>query len=282
MAFALRSKGLLWTWMDPDPGKRPFFATGRSVAKAIGAFVSFVGTVLGALAVVGVFGGSGDGEGALARAAEKTTDAGSSEVAIRTTLGGEVTKAVGKIDYIAEVGQLDSPDGKLILQAPYIYARDPTSRFWCRHKLSFLGSGFLFGAITGFESDPAAALVNLEENGEYEEQGEEMLFGVNTTHYVGTVDIEQLIEAETIRKRRKALELLAPYNDSELPVEVWLDDEDLPRRITSSFRIPARTDVVFDFSEFGVNVATTPPSPTKTIPAGGRGCSKLPISEPGA
>jgi hypothetical protein len=97
------------------------------VAKGTAGVVGFAAAITGILAAVGVIGGSSDATGALALAAQKTTDAGSSSVSleIEAHQGSQLVglqKANGSIDFIEEIGHLDFTSGvKEILLKPYIY-----------------------------------------------------------------------------------------------------------------------------------------------------------------
>jgi hypothetical protein len=178
---------------------------------------------------------------------------------------------------VAEVGYLDYTNGfKQILAKPYVYQRLPNSRVWCQYDLSSLGPGFLFGALTGFKSDPAAALMNLEKSGDYEDKGDEKRFGVETTRYAGHVDLDQLGKRIADPARRKLLREFAADNDNELPVQVWLGKDELPRRIATSFSVDTvAVRASFDFSRFGVSVKTKQPPQSETAEGGTPGCPSL-------
>jgi hypothetical protein len=260
--------------------------TGRKLAAAAGGIVTFVAAVLGifvALNQLGI-GPFGETESALAAAAHKTSDAGSATLDLAETIqiGSKVAEVQlnGKADFRASIASLESPDGKTKqrLLKPYAYILGiADDEVWCQYDLSVLGQGFLFGALTGFDSDPGKALVNLDEFGTYEEVGHEKLFGVDTTHYSGHIELSQVVAAEKDPERRKELQAFTESN-SELPVDVWISSEDFVRRITTSYDVPAsaseraHVDVTFDFSDFGIDVEVKRPPGSETASPGERGC----------
>lgn len=245
--------------------------------------VGVIASVVGILAGFGVIGGDDPPPtlGDLALAAEKTRDAGSAEVAVSTTVSkgsrASSSKANGAIDFVAETGFFSFPHTTWKFQRPYLYQRLPEGSDWCEYDLSILGPGFLFGAITGFKNDPAAALINLEESGDYEEVSDEMLFGVPTTHYSGSVDLNEL-QASADPPQQELLRPLARLNNGQLPVDVWVDDSDHPRRFTTEFHLARGTEVeaTYEFSNFGVPVRVRLPAPQHTQEAGEGGCPDLP------
>lgn len=67
--------------------------------------------------------------------------------------------------------------------------------------------------------------------GEPEVVGSEAVRGVDTTRYSATLDLREAL-AEAPEEQRAALEAqLDQLGDAEIPVEVWIDADDLPRRL---------------------------------------------------
>jgi hypothetical protein len=156
---------------------------------------------------------------------------------------------------------------------------------WCKYDLSSLGRGFLFGALTGFKDDPGQALVNLKERGNYEERGDETLFGINTTHYAGSLDLAKVSEQEKDPFIREALSALSAGNRGKLPVEVWLSSDNVLRRMHATFNLPPdgdsdsgaiRVELTFDFSDYGIKVRPPkPPKESRVVEPGTHGCPNL-------
>lgn len=249
--------------------------TGHRVAKGIGGVAGFLATLVTILLFLGWDPFDG-GESALAAAATKTSDAGSARVVLaRTIRFGEssvLDQAQGAIDFRAEIANLDHNNGlRQLFRKPFLYQRypSPNEPVWCQYDLSILGRGFLFGSLTGFENDPAAALRNLEDNGSYEKVGDEVLFGISTTHYTGHVELPRLLEGEEDEAVRALLEKFGEYNDDRLLVDVWVSPDDFVRRLGTSFDVPGEdygasgivhVDATFDFDDYGTSVdAVLPP-----------------------
>ena len=76
---------------------------------------------------------------------------------------------------------------------------------------------------------------------EIEDLGEEEVRGTTTTHFRTRIDLQKVLEAMPEERRPAAgsptAELFASMED--VPVDVWLDDEDRPRRQRMTFSVPA-------------------------------------------
>ena len=202
-------------------------------------------SVVGILAAFGVIGSSGSSPGPLASAVAKTADAGSSRVhtafEVRSKKRVDIVTGTGMYDYRADLGHMDYSDGTTsIIRWPIMYFSGiPGTRAkWCAYDVSDVG-GF-FGAMTGFQNDPGAALVNLTENGTYKEVGNERIFGDLTTHYAGTVDLKRLSRKEPNKALLDFFEEGGPANDYKLPVDVWLREDELVQRMGTSYDAPAK------------------------------------------
>jgi hypothetical protein len=93
--------------------------------------------------------------------------------------------------------------------------------------------GFGLGAGT---YDPSKILDSLRGvRGEPEVVGEEEVRGVATTHYRATIDVERAVAQAPEEQRTQveaALEQLGDPEIPEIPVDIWLDDDGLPRRLS--------------------------------------------------
>ena len=255
--------------------------------------VTLGATVLTTLLAIGLVKPFGGDEDALGAAVREVGDAGSARIDLERRIEHAGTTNVqhgtGIFDFRANVGELTiRPVGlRFLFIAPSVYARgylnDST---WCEFDLSVLGSGLFFGAITGFSSDPSQALVNLEEHGEYEEVGDEHVFGVPTTHYRGTVDLRELQEDVEAEEQRDLLANFIAGSGPTLPLDVWITRENLIQRLRTSFRLPANqlnpslsgtadVDLSITFSDYGARIEPSVPSPT--TPAGEGGCPAAPF-----
>jgi hypothetical protein len=103
-----------------------------------------------------------------------------------------------------------------------------------------------------------------------EEQGSEEVRGVETTHYAGEIDMgavfeqareqfedideDALGEFGTVVDSEAAIEEFEDqFGEEPVPVEVWIDDDGLTRRMQMSFEIEGETVTqtieMFDFGE---------------------------------
>lgn len=102
-------------------------------------------------------------------------------------------------------------------------------------------------------SDPSQVLEFVKDAGDVDEEGEEQLFGVKTTHYKGELDPAKLdLEPGSTR--------------GPIRIEVWVDDDDLVRRTELSARFAeagttSALSLKQDLSDFGTEVhADAPPA----------------------
>jgi hypothetical protein len=258
----------------------------RLAKGAFAAAVAIVG-LLGGLQQLGVLPFGGGSKDHLENAITKIRDAGSSRIdfarTARSPSGVTSEQAQGEFDYRAGTGELNFTSGlREIFLKPYLYefgaSRQPV---WCKYDLSVLGPGFLFGAVTGFQNDPGAALVNLKQNGSYKKVGEEPLFNIPTTHYSGHVDLKSLLDQARDPAIRPLLRQFSSFNSGKLPVDVWLNSDDAVQRLSASFDVVGTQgrvhfNATFDFSRYGVAVRVRQPPRSKIAEAGKEGCPEMP------
>lgn len=108
---------------------------------------------------------------------------------------------------------------------------------------------------------PASALEQLKASGKVKEIGHEELAGIFTTHYTAIIDTDKL---EKLRKELR-------YEVSYAPVDVWIDERGLVRRIhlvtiaAAHGSVPETvTDMTLALSRYGRRVSVSVPSATET------------------
>jgi hypothetical protein len=127
--------------------------------------------------------------------------------------------------------------------------------------------------------------------------GEEAIGGIATTRYAGTIDLQKVLESfaevvgedadvETTQQLEAMVEQFEALGiDGNIPFQIWIDDEGLPRRqrITMDFGdlVPgagdAHMEMTVDYSAFGEPVDVELPKAsevtdvTKMIDAGAAG-----------
>jgi hypothetical protein len=171
---------------------------------------------------------------------------------------------------------------ELVVDGDTIYLRSPLFEMftgaseWLSMSPDELATG---GGGLGFgSSDPSTFLESLRGvGGEPEVVGQEDVRDVETTHYRATMNLAQALEAAPEGERAEveaALEQLGDIDDAGIPVDIWIDGDDLPRRmrmdmgaafgaITGSEGVMTMTMELFDYGE---PVDIEVPSPDEVTP----------------
>jgi hypothetical protein len=231
-------------------------------------------------------------EAALADAATKTSDAGSSRVSFTGTFtfadsdGGPIPftgsgvfsydDLTGRFTYdfsgyaeslglpggdewVSDVVMLDD---RFFIRFPFLTDDLPEAKPWIEaeiHTESGLSASQL--ASIGGANDPAQILRFLRgASGEVEEVGSEQVRGVMTRHFRATVEFARVIEQAPEEAQASLREQLdrrveAGFGDT-IDMEVWIDEDGLARRIRQ--RDP-EADITMDLFDFGVDVDVEPP-----------------------
>ena len=115
-------------------------------------------------------------------------------------------------------------------------------------------------------ADPRATLEQFEKAGEITDTKEEELDGKQTTHYTITVDVEKLAANQEDPTMKSAMDQAIQAGLKDFPVEVWIDEDDLPARFTMDMPTPnpatGKTESVsmqIDYTDWGKSVDITAP-----------------------
>jgi hypothetical protein len=147
----------------------------------------------------------------------------------------------------------------------------PGGKEWIRFDLTKLGKqeGFDLQQMMQLSgTDPSQSLGLLSAAGaDFREVGEEDVRGVSTTHYEGTVDLEQVAEQVPEEARESYRRLMELSGESEVPVEVWIDEEGLARRIRYQQTLADGTtmDLTQEYYDFGTEVDVEPPPDSEVL-----------------
>jgi len=138
-------------------------------------------------------------------------------------------------------------------------------------KLDLNGSDQLSKTLGGAlketkkNSDPSQVLNQIKDAGEITATKQEDLNGKPTTHYSVTVDVKKAAQ-KVDPDLKSAMEKVAEGGVSSYPMELWVDKEGLPVRITveTPFTNPATQKVdqlkmTLDYSDWGRSVSVTAP-----------------------
>lgn len=130
---------------------------------------------------------------------------------------------------------------------------------------------------TSSESDPGQYLYFLRATaaGSVKNLGQETINGVSTTHYRADIDLQKLPDAVPARDRAGVEQLTAALQQrvglpSGLPMNVWIDSQQLIRQIESSFTETVNGQSVTialkeNFVDYGAQPAPQIPPPDQTI-----------------
>jgi hypothetical protein len=246
----------------------------------------------------------------VAEAASKTTEAGSYRMEFTMTMEavgqsftmrgdgvfgysparGRMTVDPGKLDELSG-GAVGTDRLEFVFDGLVYYMRIPEGLTalggvgdkWLKIDLEEAGgeTGVDLGALQQANQNPAQLMQFLRgTSDDIEELGEEQVRGVETTHYRATVDFDAAAErtaeigelSDEMREQVRAeIERTKRQTGLEtLPVDVWLDEDDLVRRIRMDFTFPLEgeevgVEVTMDLFDFGVDVDVAPPPPDQTV-----------------
>lgn len=146
---------------------------------------------------------------------------------------------------------------------------------WVSVDLSSIpGNAGMFGSASPGTSDPSQFLEMLRGAGKAEVVGREDVRGVPTTHYAARVSIQDALDASAGEDREGLEEMLAGLGSGgdlaalSMPVEVWIDEAGLPRRLTLTLdlggitpEVPAGATmtVTMEMFDFGADVGIERP-----------------------
>jgi hypothetical protein len=246
----------------------------------------------------------------VAEAAAKTTEAGSSRFEFTMTMegGGQsfTLRGGGALNYspsrgsmtldLGDLGELSGEelgDGRMqfVFDGLVYYMKFPEGMDelgvlgdkWLKIDLAKAGeeTGIDLGALQQANQNPAQLMQFLRgASDDIEELGQEDVRGVETTRYRATVDLDEAAErgadigefSEEMREQLKAeVERMKDQTGLEtLPVEVWIDDDGLLRRLQMDLSFPVEgeqvsMDMTMDFFDFGVDVRVAPPPENQTV-----------------
>ncbi|MDQ3934878.1 MAG: hypothetical protein M3340_09655 [Actinomycetota bacterium] len=238
----------------------------------------------------------------VAKAAEATSGAGGFKLTIDgrlevAQLGRELPlKGSGELDPKTKRGRLKfdaaaalgGGAGQIeqIFAGDVIYMRTPAfaqqlgaKKPWI--KLNLRQAGQALGVDAGQLSqlggnDPRQMLDQIRSvSGEVEKLGSERVRGEDTTHYKAEVDLrkypDRLPEAQREQARVAVERLVDMTGSSTYPMELWIDDDDLVRRVKVAYELnppgqqqTSSFSMTMEFFDFGTPIDVTPP-PAKDV-----------------
>ena len=259
--------------------------------------------MVAALATVAVAGcGGGGASFDPSASAASTAKAKSAKVGFDTSIagGGRTLHMTGsgKVDFqnqaasmIFDVGDLlrgsglpASPGEKwaivtqglvVYMHAPSLARQLPGGKQWLKLDVQAIAKSQKidlgqFRQLT--QNDPTQMLAYLRAtSGKVDKVGTENVRGVETTHYRAKVDLDKVAEQAPpkLRKtfRTSIQSLKRGLGTDTIPVDVWVDDNDLVRRLEEHLPIATggKIDFRVDFYDFGTPVSIMPPPTSETL-----------------
>ena len=230
----------------------------------------------------------GSPEEVISAAATATQEAGSARIAseqvtsvqgqeLTTTLEGSVDLASGDSDSTLELslpGQ-ETQSSQLITKDSIAYIESralpgaPTNTEWI--SIDFAAMGAQMGInLEAFRQNGAGQLAYLSEVTEVEEVGTETVRDAETTHYRFVTDLAALVENGPEELRSSYEQLIQMTGAEEIPTQVWIDGDDLVRRIMTDFEIDQQGQQLtqqstIEYFDFGVEVDVKPPPEKDTV-----------------
>jgi len=230
----------------------------------------------------------GSPEGIISAAASATEEAGSARIAseqvtsvqsqeLTTTLEGTVDLASGDSDSTLELsipGQ-ETQSSQLITKDSIAYIESgafpgaPTDTEWI--SIDFEAVGAQMGInLEAFRQNGAGQLAYLSEVTDVEEVGTETVRDAESTHYRFVTDLAALAENGPEELRPSYEQLMQITGAKEIPTQVWIDGDNLVRRIVTDFEIDQQGQQVsqqstIEYYEFGVEVDVQAPAEESTV-----------------
>ena len=261
--------------------------------------------VLATLAVAGCGGGGGAASFDPAASAASTTNAKSAKVAFDTSIAGQGRTlhmtGSGTVDFQNQAASMTFDVGDLLrgsglpasagerwtivteglvlyMHAPSLAQQVPGGKQWLKLDVEAVAKSQKvdlgqFRQLT--QNDPTQMLTYLRAtSGKIEKVGTESVRGVETTHYRAQVDLDKVADQAPAKLRktfRTSIQSLERgLGTHTLPVDVWVDGDNLVRRLQEHLSVAGsgKVDFSVDFYDFGTPVSITPPPASETLDLG--------------
>jgi hypothetical protein len=160
----------------------------------------------------------------------------------------------------------------LYLESPLFNGKLPGGARWMKLDLGKAtpGIGLDPQSLSSGQSNPAQILDYLRAGGgSVKNLGSDMVRGTKTTHYGGTIDLikaaGKIPGANSSLLKSSTEKLVAHGGSAEIPVEVWVDDHNLLRRMTMNLSEAPEghhfaAAIAIELFNFGATPSVNPPS----------------------
>jgi hypothetical protein len=166
----------------------------------------------------------------------------------------------------------------MYMHAPTLAQQLPGQKDWLKVDVEALAKSRKvdlgqFRQLT--QNDPTQMLAYLRAtSGKIEKVGTETVRGVETTHYRAQVDLDKVAAQApaSLRKTYRASiqSLKQSLGSRTVPVDVWVDGDNLVRRLAEHLAVKGsgKVDFSVDFYDFGAPVSISPPPASDTLDLG--------------
>lgn len=230
-------------------------------------------------------------------AADKTADAGRARVAMTGAVEGSETDESqmsaegafagdqGRTTLTVSNGGRDEEtelafDGTVyyIKLPPAGQAGLPEGKEWLRLDISEFSPGGEGEDLSSFlqfsQSDPTQTLGFLRgASDDFKGVGTEEIRGEETTHFRGTIDLQKVADESTDELAAVYARLLEGSEFTEIPADVWIDEDGRCRRIEYTLPVPEErgggtATLTVEFYDFGADVDVAPPTDAESYDLG--------------
>jgi hypothetical protein len=187
----------------------------------------------------------------------------------------------GSMDF--ELGSISAHE--LLVDGAYYVQLSTAPGHWLK-----VDASSIFGAMGESSStlsiggDPTQTLELLRAAGSVENQGEETIAGVSTTHYHAVVDLARVAaglagsERAAVDQNARGAERL--LGSDSLPLDVWIDAQNLVRQVELTLSISTRVGTLaekikMDFPDYGQQPSVSAPPPGEVTDLSGRASANV-------
>jgi hypothetical protein len=257
------------------------------------------------LAVAGCGGGGGSASFDPVASAATTVKAKSAKLLFATSITGAGRtlhmNGLGTVDFQGQAASMTFDVGDLLrgsglpasageqwtivtqglvmyMHAPTLAQQLPGGKEWLKVDVQALAKSHnvdlgQFRQLT--QNDPTQMLAYLRAiSGKVDKIGTEDVRGVETTHYRAKVDLDK-VAAQAPANLRKTFRasiqsLKQGLGTDTIPVDVWVDGDNLVRRLAEHLPVAGggKIDFSVDFYDFGAPVSISPPPASETLDLG--------------
>jgi hypothetical protein len=169
------------------------------------------------------------------------------EITMTTAVAGESTvRVLGPVFYV---------------QMPADQRAELNGKSWLKMDLSQSKDGADMAKQFN-DMDPGKQVRTLLDSGSIAAVGQEVVGGVPTVHYAGTVPVAKYLGEVASASRPQVEKQLSAKGISEIKLDLWVDEKYQPRRAHS---VVGDTDVTVEYSDFNKPVSVVAPPASDTV-----------------